>query len=72
MTDLETFLEKTWGDLLSRDAEKILAAFRSLDTNSREEVLTHLRRMSSEPGWHPEQVISAAAALAMISKEQES
>jgi hypothetical protein len=63
MFDQDLFLEKVWGDLLSRDAEKILARFRSLDPDSQQTVMDHLQKMVSEPDWHVEQVKSARYAL---------
>ena len=59
-------IESIWDGLLSRQKEKILTSFRSLDLSSRQTVLDHLRRMATEGGWHPEQVKSAAAALAVL------
>jgi len=57
------FLEDTWDKLLSRDASVIRLTFASLDKASQTEVYEHLQKMSAEPGWHPEQVKSALAAL---------
>ena len=62
----EHFLEDTWDKLLSRDASVIRLTFASLDKASQAEVYDHLQKMSSEPGWHPEQVKSALAALCAI------
>ncbi len=56
-------LEKLWDQLLSRSPERIRSAFASLDEPSQQAVIAHLQRMASEAGWHPEQVISARAAL---------
>lgn len=66
MSDYETFLEQVWDDLLSRDPEKIRARFATLDRQNQTTVLAHLARMTSEPGWHAEQVASAALALEWI------
>ena len=71
MNHLEAFLEKTWDALLSREPEKIVQTFSTLDPDSQHVVLEHLKNMVSEAGWHPEQVISAQAALkALQSKKQ--
>jgi len=63
----DSFLEKVWGDLLSRDAQKIANSFASLDSESQKTVLDHLQRMLSEDGWHPEQVKSAQVAMDVLS-----
>lgn len=65
----DSFLEKVWGDLLSRDAQKIANRFASLDSESQTTVLNHLRRMLSEDGWHAEQVKSARAAMDVLSEK---
>lgn len=59
-------LEIIWDGLLSRDARRIRATFVALDAASKEVVLEHLERMTSEPGWHAEQVLSAQEALKAI------
>lgn len=59
----ESFLEKTWGEILSRRPARIRRMFATLDDASQREVLQHLRRMVNEPGWQEPQVISARAAL---------
>jgi len=59
-------LEILWDGLLSRDEKRIIAVFQFLDKSSQLEVVTHLNRMVSEEGWHPEQVLSAQAALNTI------
>ncbi len=56
-------LETLWDDLLSRQPERVRAAFDILDPISREAVISHLGRMVSEDGWMPEQRQSAQAAL---------
>ena len=64
----ETFLEKAWDDLLSREPERIESRFKSLDSQSQTVVIEHLNLMISDEGWHPEQVISAQKALETLSK----
>ena len=66
MSNLEAFLEKTWNGLLSRESELIQQTYLSLDANNQRVVLEHLKKMTSETGWHPEQVTSARAALDAI------
>ena len=63
MTDQEKFLEEIWGALLSREVDMIRQAYSSLDVGSRKAVLNHLHTMVTDTGWHPEQVLSAQAAL---------
>jgi len=59
-------LQAIWDALLSRQAERVLAMYNSLGSRDKERVLAHLKRMSTESGWHPEQRASAIAALAAI------
>jgi hypothetical protein len=56
-------LETLWDDLLSRDQELVRAAFGTLSAEEQKSVLAHLQRMVNEPGWQPEQRLSALAAL---------
>jgi len=62
----EAFLEKFWGEMLSRDTQSIRAAFNPLNTQDRKTVIEHLNRMVTEDGWHAEQRASAQAALDVI------
>lgn len=66
---MEEFLEKAWDDLLSREEKKILTRFASLDHTSQQTVLDHLTKMTTEEGWHPEQIKSAHAALDVLTKK---
>ncbi len=65
-------LETLWERLLSRNAELIRSAFEKLKPEEQQIVLDHLERMSSEPGWHPEQRHSAERALEAISDQKAS
>lgn len=56
-------LEAIWGMLLSRDAERIRAAWATLAPPERDAVHTHLERMTVEDGWLEGQRASAQAAL---------
>ena len=47
--------ELLWEQLLSRQPEQVLAAFTRLSPDEQAQVLQHLERMATEPGWHPEQ-----------------
>lgn len=66
MSNLEAFLEKTWNGLLSRETELIQTTYLGLDANNQRVVLEHLMKMTSETGWHAEQIASARAALTAI------
>ncbi|MBP9040313.1 MAG: hypothetical protein KBF64_00920 [Anaerolineaceae bacterium] len=66
MAASSSFLEQAWDGILSRDRERILNTFHSLDAESQKTVFNHLNRMASEEGWHPEQVKSAQCALKVI------
>ena len=61
-------LETLWDHLLSRDADLVRSAFKQLEPEEQQAVLAHLWRMSSEPGWHPEQRSSAQAALVLLAQ----
>ena len=56
-------IEDLWDGLLSRQPELVRTAFSSLDLAERAAVLAHLQRIVGEAGWHPEQRLSAQAAL---------
>ena len=59
-----------WEMLLSRKPDWIEKAFESLHPDEKRAVLIHLQKMVSEPGWQPEQKISAQAALDALLKNQ--
>ncbi len=59
-------LDKLWSDLLSSDSQRIRQAWGGLSEEERQAVQGHLARMRDEPGWHPSQRESAAAALQVI------
>jgi hypothetical protein len=67
----DSFLEKAWDDLLSRDTDRIKSRFRALDPQSQKTVMEHLQKMVSESGWHPEQVVSATFALQTLSTKSD-
>lgn len=62
--------EDFWDAILSRHPNLIRQACRTLDETERKALLAHLKRMSTEPGWHPEQVASALAALQALDIEE--
>lgn len=59
-------LQYFWENLLSRNPARIQSEFLTLDPTSKQAVIAHLQKMATEPGWHPEQVESARAALETI------
>ena len=62
-------LESLWENLLSRQADQIHLAFNSLPLTERRAVVDHLQRMAHDPGWQPEQRLSAEAALSALAGE---
>ena len=62
-------LETLWAMLLSRDAERIRAAWVTLAPAERAAVLEHLRRMTTESGWADAQRASAQTALDVLDAE---
>jgi hypothetical protein len=56
-------LEGLWDELLSRQPERVQTVYRALEQPEREAVIAHLQRMVAEPGWQPEQRVSAQAAI---------
>jgi hypothetical protein len=66
MTESQNSLEEFWDNLLSRQPEKIISAYTKLNSNERTAVKRHLRRMTSEPGWHPQQQRSAKIAISAL------
>ena len=61
--------DNIWELLLSRDPVRILKAYDSLPPDQKRAVLEHLEKMTSEPGWQPEQRLSARAALDVIPRD---
>jgi hypothetical protein len=64
------YLEVIWDDLLSRCPARIRRRFDLLDEASRQEVLQHLQKMTTEDGWQEPQVISARTALEVLSESK--
>jgi hypothetical protein len=63
---MENKLEILWDALLSRDSALIWKAYKNLSSDEQIAVISHLRRMKREEGWHIEQQISAQIALVTI------
>lgn len=59
-------LEDFWDDILSRLPERVKAAYGSLEIGEQQALLAHLKKMTKEKDWHPEQRKSARAALKVI------
>ena len=60
--------EVLWEQILSRQPDRVRAAFQTLTQDEQRAVLSHLQRMSNEPGWHPEQRASAQVALQALNQ----
>jgi hypothetical protein len=60
--------EYLWETLLSREPDRILLAYESLQPDQKIAILEHLQKMVSESGWQPEQRNSAQAALDAVPK----
>ena len=61
-------VEELWDNLLSRDAQLIITAFKQLTKSEQNLVIEHLQKMTQEEGWLPAQKISAQKALSFIEK----
>jgi hypothetical protein len=68
MADL---LVNYWEAILSRQTERIQTVYRALSPEEQQTVRQHLRRMASEPDWHPAQRVSAEKALRVLEDETE-
>lgn len=66
---MTTILETIWTNILSREAALICEQFEALSDVDQETIWTHLQKMATEEGWHPEQVKSATIALDVLSKQ---
>ncbi len=69
MNDLNNYLEEIWEALLSRDALRIRSTYNQMTVDEQQAVLTHLKRMKNEPGWHTEQRISAQIAVEVLAPD---
>ena len=56
-------LEVFWEQILSRNPDLILSAFFSIPPGEQKKCFAHLKKMTTETGWHSEQVQSAQIAL---------
>jgi len=71
LNDHDSYLEKTWGAILSRKKDEIEEVFNSLDIGSQKAVVDHLNKMANEEGWHPEQTRSARIALQVLGERNQ-
>ncbi len=65
------WLEDFWGDLLSEEPLRIIAAWELLDMESQTAIHAHLQRMVIEDGWAEVQRDAARAALYTIDSDTE-
>ncbi|GAP15261.1 hypothetical protein LARV_03045 [Longilinea arvoryzae] len=72
MSEARDPLEILWDAILSREPKQIRAAFVPLNADERKQLITHLKRMVGEEGWHPEQRKSARVALDTLKNEEHS
>ncbi len=63
MNEPSNSIEQLWDAILSRQPQKIKAIFERQDHASRQNILAHLQKMTTEDAWHPEQCASAKTAL---------
>jgi len=62
-------LEQFWDAILSRQPDLIRAAFSRLNPDERLQLVNHLQRMATEPGWQIEQRKSAFVALETLTRK---
>jgi len=72
MSTYEEYLEKVWNGILSEEPEIILDTFHALDDADQKVIISHLKKMVSETGWHPAQVQSASTAMRTIQNQPNS
>ncbi len=60
---MNNWLETFWGDMLSEEPVKVIAAWALLDPEERTAVHAHLVKMATEAGWAEVQRRAAQAAL---------
>lgn len=64
-------LELLWDQLLSRQPELVRKAYSELALPEQQAVRLHLEHMINEPGWHPEQRLSAWVAIQALSDSED-
>ncbi len=63
-----TTIDQLWDNILSRDPILIKKTYEESNKIERKAIRSHLIKMSSEPGWHIEQIKSAEAAIKIIAE----
>ena len=63
------WLDEFWGDLLSEEPLRIMAAWSTLDANEQAAIFDHLSHMAADDGWADVQKVAAQAALYAIQNE---
>ena len=71
MDEDQVLYENIWEMLLSGQPSLILQGFNALLPDQQEGAREHLVKMVSEPGWQPEQRVSAKSALDTIAELEE-
>ncbi len=64
------WLDDLWGDLLSEEPLRVIAAWVMLDAETQATIHAHLERMVSEDGYADSQRESARAALDSIDEDE--
>ena len=64
-------LDDLWREILSSEPARIRRVWRRLTDDECRAVLEHLRRMTEQTGWQPEQCAAAAAALRVVRESPE-
>lgn len=70
MTEAREPLEIFWDAILSRQPDRIRAAYALLAADDRRKLIAHLRRMATEEGWQPQQRKSAQVALDTLANDK--
>ncbi len=63
------WLEEFWGDLLSEQPLRIMAAWLTLDADSQTAIRVHLQHMATQEGWADSQREAAQVAISVIEQE---
>jgi hypothetical protein len=63
------WLDEFWGDLLSEEPLRIIAAWSTLDANEQAVIFEHLSHMAADEGWADVQKVAAQATLYAIQNE---
>jgi len=61
--------EDIWENILSEEENLIRHVFSLLNEEEKGTVISHLKKMAKEAGWHPFQIRSSQFALTILDKE---